>query len=356
MVYSFVVAQRKGNRVKNNKTTGDSTMKSTTTTTTANVTTIKEDVNAQVLSFHKMSDLLTSTDTSEVGTLFSGLETIGFEVWTPQIATYQLRHNENNRNPQVKAYKKYILDMTNKKFGLSGDCIIIDTTGNLLNGQNRCEAIARSGKSQVVVVLRNVLPESKKWENKGCKQTNSNHTQMWLKELYPDFKDDMWGVVCRILAWRNNKNQRDYTDENEAVVEFVKNNMTLLKEINKRPTRGTNVRNNPLFKALEFIFRTEDPVKGKDFCDLVYDGGASVNTPAWALIKWNQSLTQHNKNHGEDTAEIAALQAWDAFKKNKKLKEVKVYEDENGLNPVTGEYTKLILRSEYKYENYYKTK
>lgn len=322
---------------------------------TVAVTPVKENINTQILAFRTINDLMKSVDMSSVDTVFGGDETIGFELWTPEIASYQLRHNEDNRNKQWKACKKYIDDMLEKKFGLSGDCIIIDNTGNLLNGQNRCEAIARSGKPQVVVVLRNVLPESRKWGDIGAKQSNQNRTQMFLKPLYKDFKDDMWGVACRILAYKLNCKQHELTNEIDIVVEFVRDNLELLKKINEHPTRGTNVRNNPLFKALEFLFMEEDEEKAETFAELVLNGGASVNTAPLALIKWNQELTEHTANHGEECAEIATIQAWDAFKKGIKLKKIKVYEDKKALNTETGECSKPVLKSEYRYENYCKT-
>ena len=77
-----------------------------------------------------------------------------------------------------------------------------------------------------------------------------------------------------------------------------------------------------------------------------------------ALINWNLSVTeQHIVNHGEDCAEIATIMAWDAFKKNQEIEPIQVYDEKEETNPSTGATEKkLVIKSQYKFANYYKTK
>lgn len=295
-----------------------------------------------VASYHTMKELLDAIPSSKIDTvLYNGNEQVGFEVWTKEMAREQLEHNKDNRKIIGKAVEEYKSMMENAGFGLSGDSIIIDNTGNLLNGQNRLKALLESENSwQVFVVLRNVCPEIKKHENTGRAQTNYNRTQMFLKPLFEDVKEDMWGIICRILAFENpGTNQSDYTTKVDVVTNFCIENWGLLGEINKRHSRSTNFRNVPLVKALEFELRKSHGNKARDFFDKCYEGGQKRGTAPWALIEWNRLLMNHTANHGEQEAEIATLRAFEGFLEghsfsSKGNKVLTAYEQDNEGKPI----------------------
>jgi hypothetical protein len=55
--------------------------------------------------------------------------------------------NKGNRPPKPNKVQQFSADMTNNKWGLTGDTIKFGTDGRLLDGQNRLSACVRSNKS-----------------------------------------------------------------------------------------------------------------------------------------------------------------------------------------------------------------
>jgi hypothetical protein len=55
--------------------------------------------------------------------------------------------NEKNRPPKPNKVQQFAADMTRDWWGLTGDTIKFGTNGQLLDGQNRLSASAKSGKS-----------------------------------------------------------------------------------------------------------------------------------------------------------------------------------------------------------------
>ena len=87
---------------------------------------------------------------------YTGPVTVGIELVTPQFAQEALRHNGNNRNlskVRVDLYKK---DMKDGNWSLNGESISFYDNGDLKDGQHRLMAIAESGLSQWMVVVRNI--------------------------------------------------------------------------------------------------------------------------------------------------------------------------------------------------------
>lgn len=65
---------------------------------------------------------------------------------TPEVAAMWLDKNiSNNRNPKKTSITAYAEDMVNGNWGLSPDAIAFDQNGILFNGQNRLNAIVKSG-------------------------------------------------------------------------------------------------------------------------------------------------------------------------------------------------------------------
>lgn len=80
---------------------------------------------------------------------------------TPEMAK-DLLENHNNKNREMRSayWQAYASDMKNNQWTQGqSDMIVIDNTGNIINGQHRLKAVLESGKSQQFWVLQNADPD-----------------------------------------------------------------------------------------------------------------------------------------------------------------------------------------------------
>lgn len=79
---------------------------------------------------------------------------------TPEMAKDLLEnHNNKNREMRDAYWKAYASDMLNDQWTQGqSDMIVIDNTGNVINGQHRLKAVLESGKSQHFWVLQDADP------------------------------------------------------------------------------------------------------------------------------------------------------------------------------------------------------
>ena len=78
--------------------------------------------------------------------------------------------NFGNRSPNTRRVSEYARAMNSGEWGL-GDPLMFDKFGNLLNGQHRLMAVARSGVPVEFIVVRGLEPESKKYLDTGMSRT-----------------------------------------------------------------------------------------------------------------------------------------------------------------------------------------
>jgi hypothetical protein len=84
---------------------------------------------------------------------------IAIETITPARAEQFLTLNDNNRKIIPRVAEKYARDMRAGSWALNGQTLKVSTTGRLLDGQHRCYAAMKTGKSFRVIVV-NGLPDA----------------------------------------------------------------------------------------------------------------------------------------------------------------------------------------------------
>ena len=81
------------------------------------------------------------------------------ETITPEIAAEMLQHNKGNRSLRQNRVADYSRDMAAGRWKLTGDPIVFDSNGMLIQGQHRLHACVRAAVPFVTAVLRNADPE-----------------------------------------------------------------------------------------------------------------------------------------------------------------------------------------------------
>jgi hypothetical protein len=134
--------------------------------------------------------------------------TSAVETITPAVATELLERNEVNRTLQRKRVEMYASDISAGRWTLNGESIVVALTGDLIDGQHRCHAVVKAGKSIKSVVVRGVKAETQQQIDQGASRSVSDVLRMrgvpnsaatasivrWLV-LAPDPGDDMAGAM-----------------------------------------------------------------------------------------------------------------------------------------------------------------
>lgn len=97
---------------------------------------------------------------------------------TPEIATEMLEHNTGNRTIKAGAVNMYARDMLSGNWQFTADPIRFDTTGRLLDGQQRLSAIIQSGATITMLVVTGLAPETQEVMDSGVKRTAADQLSM----------------------------------------------------------------------------------------------------------------------------------------------------------------------------------
>lgn len=117
---------------------------------------------------------------------FDGLVALGREkgpfarmlTITPDLADYILQKNMNNRSISNPSVKKMAGDIKNGDWQENGQSIIIDTEGNLNDGQHRLNAVMLAGKSIKTLVCFGVDRDTRLTVDVGKKRSVSDYLTM----------------------------------------------------------------------------------------------------------------------------------------------------------------------------------
>lgn len=97
------------------------------------------------------------------------MTTFALEQITPQQAQDLLKGKNRHIRPTVVA--RYVRDMKAGNWAQNGETIKIDTNGDLLDGQHRLLAIAESGTTQELLVVRGLPPSMQETVDSGERRT-----------------------------------------------------------------------------------------------------------------------------------------------------------------------------------------
>lgn len=103
------------------------------------------------------------TMTKQTATIARGPagETAEYVFVTPEMAVGWLALNiDRNRNMRKSRINGYVRDIQSDRWVVTGEAIKFDTAGQLIDGQNRCQAIVAAGKGAWVLVVRGISEEA----------------------------------------------------------------------------------------------------------------------------------------------------------------------------------------------------
>lgn len=148
------------------------------------------------------------------------------ETVTPAIAEKWLEGAQNPRKLSGTRVSMYANAMINDEWRETGEAIQFDTAGKMKNGQHRLHAIITSGKSQKMVVVRDVEPEAVKVMDSGLARSVGDYIASSLGVGYSPSR--MAAAARAILGWHagllHNPNMMSRTITRTAIADFAVNN------------------------------------------------------------------------------------------------------------------------------------
>ncbi len=107
------------------------------------------------------------------GEIFAELATL-----TPELAKLLLEHNPDNRGLSVTVINNIIRDNKEGHYELNGATIVVADTGELNDGQNRCEAVVQSGQGIETFIVFGVSRDSRMTTDLGRVKTPGHVLKM----------------------------------------------------------------------------------------------------------------------------------------------------------------------------------
>lgn len=93
-------------------------------------------------------------------------------------------HNPHNRPMKEAAIARYMADLREGNWRLNGEAVKLDADGNLIDGQNRCEASARSGIPITTLVVSGLDPSTQTTMDQGVRRSPGDTVRLATGEKY----------------------------------------------------------------------------------------------------------------------------------------------------------------------------
>jgi hypothetical protein len=255
--------------------------------------------------------------------------TADFETITPQSAKKLLDKNTMNRPISTDNLNVLIAEMTRKNFRVTGESIKVAQDGTLLDGQHRLQAIAKSGITVKMLVVRGLETDAFKYIDTGRKRLASdvlaiegikNPTKMAaMAKFIVNFKRG------KHFASADYKNRRAAFLTNADIAAFVeKNHESMLDSYPYGFNKHNKLVSPATLSALHFILKDINDAQADDFCHKLSVGiGIQNEEPIYVL---RQFLLQDIRSTKKSKAiyKLALLcKAWNLYRANKKVKILK---------------------------------
>ena len=243
------------------------------------------------------------------------------------LAARWLLRNTNNRPVREKKVAQYHVEMIEDRWQFNGEAIKFDSDGNLLDGQHRLEALARTagtGLEFKMLVVRGLPPDAQVTMDQGAKHTPAD--QLVLRGLGSAHAQLTAGAIRVLERWHEGNLFGDQTRVSALsaprVVQWAESYPRHVEIITFYASRGiTRIKARPSVTAAVAVRLHEiDPADCEQYIDLVLTGaGLALDSPILALrdrldrIKTNKTITSDR--------EFLALFVitWNAFRDQRPL-------------------------------------
>lgn len=253
-------------------------------------------------------------------------------VWlTPEVGQAMLdRNGRTQRNVKEQHILEMIDDIKNDRFPFTGQTIIQDTNGDLIDGQHRIRAVITAGKPILVLVVRNVDPDA------YFAIDNTARRQV-ADVMRADGYDNVTALGCALRhldRYQNGKlmGMGSYTQSRlstPAARELIMEHPNLQMSIHITTKIGRLCRSWGAIGFCHYIFSQKDPKATETFFHAITTGeGLFEGDP---ILAWRRKLLEKGERSSNSGDEVIFLtfKAWDMWRNGRKIKFLKKTDGEN---------------------------
>ncbi|MEO9611775.1 MAG: hypothetical protein ABJG86_00575 [Nitratireductor sp.] len=236
---------------------------------------------------------------------------------TPERASALLERNDGNRRIAAAVVDKYARDINADNWQLNGQTIKIGHTGRLLDGQHRCAAAVRSGRSFRTIIVEGLDEEVFDTFDLGASRS--------VADILIDRREQNTSVLAATLrqVWLLRNGLIQLRTATPSVAE-------LLNVLETEPEIRESVRNSHKIRtlmapalgcALHYLFSRSNAGKAQKFVDRLGDGADLHKGDPILMLREKLIRDRGSKKRSMADAERAAviIKAWNAFVAGSKL-------------------------------------
>lgn len=239
---------------------------------------------------------------------------------TPALAKVLLSRNPDNRDKTENKIKEYSKDIISGRWCLNGETIVVSLEEGLLNdGQNRCEAVLRTGRTVEIIFVIGVTRDSRSTLNQGKVRTIADYLRM------DDYEDARNLASLANFAWQYEKSSpkvistaSSYRATKTELHEFVNQNLSLVSSLEAIPQKNSVIAGGRAVLAFchWIISKKTTAYEAKEFTDL-FVSGAGLEPGSMVLYLRNRILKSNydKKAYDPHTKIYLVLRAWNGYRR-----------------------------------------
>lgn len=249
---------------------------------------------------------------------------ITIETITPEQASAWLDFNQHNRKPKTSRIPRYARDMKSGKWQITGETIVFDEDGWLIDGQNRLMACIQADTPFESIVVRGISRTAQTVMDSGAPRRAADALEM---SGHAQGKNLAAAVVVH-RAWKAGafKSVVSHipTDRptHTEVIEYVTQNPHLAEDVSFASSHRSQLRGVPIGATAVAVgeFRQIDPEEAIDFFRRIKEGvSTGIGDPVLTFTRRLADETGRGHRLEPATAIYMYMRAWNAIRDGERL-------------------------------------
>lgn len=248
-----------------------------------------------------------------------GKATVQVTTLTPALAALLLDRNTENRRINQRLVDTFAIDIGGGRWSLNGEPIVISDTGELNDGQHRCQAVVDTGRSIETVMVIGVSRDSRSTLDQGRARSIGDylgmdgHTDPVVLGATAGY---LWSYRNRGRIYSGGVGKIGIATKGE-VREIVRANPGLARSVAIAGSKAAAVGGRPLVAFCHFLFSGIDRAAGDEFFVALMDGaGLKAGHPI--LYARNRLINERGRLGRQEKAELL-FKTWNAWRRGENV-------------------------------------
>lgn len=245
-------------------------------------------------------------------------------VLTPELAGIFLEANPLNRNLSKTNLRKFTRDLVDGRWRLNGESMIIANTGEMNDGQHRCQIVFETGVSMETFISFGVERSTRLTTDQGAVRTAGNFLAM-----VGVANSTAVAHACRLLHQYEKFGRvgrgPDTIPTKIVIQEVAEENPGLADSIEATvPRKARMVCSRGIMVFCHYVFAKIDRTDADDFMDKVGSGlNLGEGDPIVALRDRLERYRDAKKSNEPDTVQCF-FRAWNFYRANKTIRSIQL--------------------------------